>query len=117
MTDPEPMPEDTPEAAPAPAPAPMPEPKPEDTPKPMAGWSGAWDAGEMVYTGKYIFPDGTMFVGDAHFVDHQVIVHTNADGFTKQVEMPVEPHFEFTGTWEKDGKAGSPMMPPDPERK
>lgn len=77
-------------------------------------WEGSWSGD--VYTGSYTFPDGTVFKGTATHLDKHVVVHATPDGFTKTVEHPTEPHFEFTGTWEKDGGAGSPMTPPDPER-
>lgn len=77
-------------------------------------WTGTWDSAGTTYTGEYEFPDGTAFKGVALYLTAQVIVFTTPDGFSKTTESPVAPHFEFTGTWVKDGKAGSPMMPPDP---
>jgi hypothetical protein len=79
-------------------------------------WKGDWKGD--AFHGEHTFPDGTVFKGVAEHRDKHVLVHTNADGFTKTVEHPVEPHWQFTGTWvAKDGGAGSPMTPPAPPAK
>jgi hypothetical protein len=78
-------------------------------------WSGSWKGD--VYEGEYTFDDGSVFKGEARAVDTHTITHTTPDGYTKVVSHPVEPHYEFTGTWvAEDGTAGFPAMPPAPER-
>jgi hypothetical protein len=67
----------------------------EKTVKP--GWVGEWNADKTVYTGTYTDALGKTFVGTASWLDKRIITHSTPDGYTKVVEMPVEPHWEFTG--------------------
>ena len=74
------------------------------------GWAGDWNADKTVFTGTYTWPDGGYWTGTASWLTTHVIVHSTPDGYTKRVEHPVEPHWEFTG-----GDVGGkhPIPPPD----
>ena len=77
-----------------------------------SGWSGSWNAGKTVFTGKYTFDDGDTFDGEAAWTEHHVMVHSWPGMGEKRVEMPATPHWQFTGAWSPP----SGRMPPPPER-
>lgn len=80
------------------------------------GWIGDWNADKTAFIGKYEFEDGAIFDGEARWVTQHTIVHTTPDGYTKTVNTPVEPKFEFTGNWSKNGFGYPPVMPPAPKK-
>jgi hypothetical protein len=72
------------------------------------GWDGEWNDDKTVFTGIYTDHLGKTFIGTATWVTKHVITHRTPDDYVKVVEMPVEPHWEFTGEHECD--------PPPPDR-
>lgn len=73
----------------------------------MSEWIGTWNDNETSFTGTYTADDGKSWTGTAIWLDKHVMVHRMMEGYEQQVEMPIEPHWEFTG--------GGSIDPPPPE--
>ena len=80
------------------------------------GWEGTWNDDHTVFTGSYTFDDGAVFTGKAEWVTQTYReVPWMGARMERYATGDCEPHWQFTGTWEKDGGAYAPLQPPAPE--